>query len=461
MFQAHAIREAIRGRSRSLSRRALGNASLAIIDQAAVGGATFLVTLLVGRMCGPAELGVYSLGMTIAWLVLAAQESLITTPYTVYGNRLGGETRRTYAGNVLLHFVVLHLLGATLLAGAAAVFQGGFGPHGMARVTWVLIGVVPLWLLRELGRRFAFADLDVKAALYSSGTCAVVQIVVVSMLAITGKLTAVTAFCAIGLGGGIAGFGWLVANRHAFQPQTNRTVDAFRTNWKLGKWFLPSQLVAMLAGIFPQWATVVALDEAAVGVLAACFVMIRIANPLFSAVNNILTPYVARGFGSDGPVAVQRIVARATWFLVSGLILFGATLFLVGDVALGWLFGSEYTGQRWTITALAVGQCAAVAGIPVGRGLQVFERPDVNFKTQLVSFSVTVLLTISLIGPFGILGAAWGFAAGAMTDTLLLVLAYRAVLRERLRLAKDAGRSTEHLSLEATSSPATCLENFG
>src|SRR5262245_20727373 len=74
--------------------------ALALIDQALVSGSRFATTLVVGRFCGPAELGEYSLAFSLHVLAGCVQEALLTTPYAVVSKRLRPRSRATYAGAI-------------------------------------------------------------------------------------------------------------------------------------------------------------------------------------------------------------------------------------------------------------------------------------------------------------------------------------------------------------------------
>src|SRR5438105_2895107 len=80
--QARALRWGERGGRKvrlwaSLRATASGKGVLAVADQAVVSGTSFLTTVLIGRWCGPGELGIYSLGVTLLVSWVCVQESLI------------------------------------------------------------------------------------------------------------------------------------------------------------------------------------------------------------------------------------------------------------------------------------------------------------------------------------------------------------------------------------------------
>ncbi len=126
---------ALLGRARArlalVPRTAVLGGSLALVDQAIVSLVSFVSMAIIGRICGASELGIYALALSMVFLVVAVQDSLVSVPYTVFGNRLRERARRQYAGSVLVHFgfltattlIGLALLG-TLLAEAQTVASG-------------------------------------------------------------------------------------------------------------------------------------------------------------------------------------------------------------------------------------------------------------------------------------------------------------------------------------------------
>src|SRR5690348_3396610 len=56
---------------------------MALVDQVLVSGTRFFATILVGRYCGPHELGTYSLAFSVLVLAGCFQEAIVTTPYAV------------------------------------------------------------------------------------------------------------------------------------------------------------------------------------------------------------------------------------------------------------------------------------------------------------------------------------------------------------------------------------------
>src|SRR4051794_27656768 len=94
---------------------------MALVDQALVSGTRFLATIIVGRCCGPRELGTYSLAFSLLVLGGCFQEAIVTTPYAVLGQRLRRRSRSMYAGAIArMHFSAA-VGGAILLVALAVI----------------------------------------------------------------------------------------------------------------------------------------------------------------------------------------------------------------------------------------------------------------------------------------------------------------------------------------------------
>src|SRR5437764_1423163 len=102
----YGLRPARPGPISAAGKRLLGAGTLlvvlAMVDQGVVSAARFGTNVVIGRVCGKEELGLYALGFSVLLLVVCAQEALVTTPYTVFGNRLAGTRRAARAGSALL-----------------------------------------------------------------------------------------------------------------------------------------------------------------------------------------------------------------------------------------------------------------------------------------------------------------------------------------------------------------------
>lgn len=397
---------------------------LALIDQAVVSGTNFLTTVMVGRMCGLDELGIYSLGFGIVVLITNVQESLISVPYTIYGNRLQPESRAEYAGSILVHYGMLSALAMLCLVLFSVVLTKGVGPAGLAPVIWLLAGIIPFTLLREFGRRFAFAHLHMATALLLDIAVAMMQIGGLVWLAANGDLTSVTTYAVVGLACAAAGLPWLVLARAKIVLRWEQVTRELRRSLSFGKWVFASQITGTVHAYLLYWLLALLLDTTTTGAFAACWTVVMIANPFLLGISNVLSARAARAFAEGGRAEVRRVIYKTTLVLGSAMAAFCWLVFLFGGEMMRLLYGREYAGYEHTISVLAIAMLVSALLIAVDHGLKVMERPNMNFKASLMGLGVTLMAAPYLVVQWNVLGAACGFLVGALVALAVRWMAF-------------------------------------
>ena len=162
-----------------------------------VSGSRFLTTIFIGRLCGSEELGVYALMFALYLIFSCLQEALMTTPYTVFGNRLQGTKRQAFAGSVLLHTFILGLASAVIVSVGTLAIWYRWGPTQMTPAAFALAIVLPFMLLWEFGRKFAIAHLNLGHALVMDVATASLQVSGIAWLVWQAELSAAGGFFAL------------------------------------------------------------------------------------------------------------------------------------------------------------------------------------------------------------------------------------------------------------------------
>jgi O-antigen/teichoic acid export membrane protein len=414
---------------------------LALFDCLVVGGTNLLTVLLLGRISGPDDLGVFALVMTVFYLLLAVQEPLITTPYTIYGVRLRQRRRRQYAGAAFAQCMAWSACVSTILALTAAVIYFSGESTSLASVVAVFAIVTPFWLLREFGRRYLFANMHVAKVVAMSVVGCTIQIAILCALAYRGQLSAASALAAVGVGSGVAGLGWFWLSRPAFQFNHSRWLHFAVKNWVLGRWVFASHSMAVVAAYAMPWLVLVWLGPAATGVFAACDSILRFANPIIVSLSNILTPKAAIGLTTGGKEQLRRIVWKATAILGVFLLGFCVMLVIAGRWLLDLSFGENY-GIYWpTLVVLGVNQLVAKLAIGPSRALMVVERANANLYAEAAGFLTSLAAAIVLIPVYGVLGAAIAQFVGGVALTSITFGAYRtAMLDDEIGAFLSIGR---------------------
>jgi O-antigen/teichoic acid export membrane protein len=416
--------------------------TLALADQAVVSGSNFLTTVLIGRWCGAEELGVYSLGFSLLVSWACVQESLIALPYTIYRHRSPEGTEAEFAGSVLVHQGMLSLLSLLVLAAAAGLASAGTVP-GLAAVLWTLAGMIPFALLREFGRRFAFARLRMAQALLLDAAVAAVQLTGLVWLATVGALSATTGYAVIGVACAVPGAVWLYRGRGSFVVRWGKVRPAMRQSWALGRWLFVWQVTLSVQAYYVHWLVSWLVGTTATGVYAACMTVPLFANPLILGIANSLAPGAAEALNRGGFAELRRVVFQTTLLVGTAMVPFCVVVALSGEQLMDLLYdGAQYEGQGQTVTVLTLSMLMIALGMPPSNGLMAAERPDVVCKVSLIVLGVSLVLVPGLVVWWGLAGAAYGFLAGNVAGSvwrwvLFLVLVPRSGAKPDLLLEDE------------------------
>lgn len=403
--------------------------AISLVDQAVVSGTSFLTTVIVGRTCGADGLGMYALAFTVVVLISCGQESLISTPYAVYRARVEPHARAAYAGSVLLHFGLLAAIASLGFAAAAAAMQW-LPEHGeAATMLWVLAGVMPLILLRELVRRLGFAHLGFAAVLAADATVAAVQLSGLALLAAADALSPATAYASMGLSCALAAAVWLALSRIPFTLRLDVVVDHLRRNLRLGRWIFAAMMALMLQLSSVQWLVAALLGISETGVFVACMSVVMLVNPFVQGVSNVLVPKTALAYADGGNRALRRVVWRATELVGLAMAGFCGVVVVAGEPLLTLLYGREYVGHRDLLILLAVALTIRSLSMPSYNGLQAADRADYTFFANLLGLVVTTCLALGLATPWGVAGAGWALLAGEAVAAGARWTAFRHVMR--------------------------------
>ena len=420
---------------------------LALFDQLIAGGANFVTILMLGRLAGAYDLGVFALVMTVYQLILAIQELLITVPYTIFGARLRGVRHLQYSGFALCQSTAWAVAVGTLLAIVAASL---FLVRGDEMLTWVVAAfalVAPLWLLREFGRRYLFAHMQVGRVVAMSVAASTTQIIALGFFAYTGSLSAGTALCAIGFGSGLAAFGWLWLSRRAFHLNYVRSHYFLQKSWVLGRWVLASEATAVLASSVIPWFIVFLLGPAAAGIFAACDSILRFANPVIIAIRNVVTSKVSIDYSNGGRSAIRPTIWKAGAFLILFQSAFFILLAVAGEPILRRLFGEAYAAYWPVLVVLGLNQLVVRISLAPGRALLVVNRVSIFLWAEVTGFVISLVAATILTPRYGVLGGALALVAGNLLLVAWIVGAYFVVMRndkggEPLLLLRSSASAT-------------------
>jgi len=396
---------------------------LALVDQALVSGTNFATAIMVGRYSSESQLGDYQNAFSALVMLGVLQASTVLVPYTVYSSRMHGSERRYYSGSVFVHHALLSILAAAMLASLAAVIR--LSHLGLGNTLYCLAAITPLVLLREFSRRFEFASMNFRSAIFVDGGVGLIQILILLFFGLQGQLSAAMAVGICGAANGLVGVVWLVRNYGEFRFQGKMIAAHFWKNFSFAKWGAAGHLTGTLRQASMPWIITSTLGSHATGIYAACLTVNLLANPMILGIGNILTPLTARSYASGGHAKLRRVVFQVFALLAVGLGLFVLSVFFWGESVVALAYNRpEYAGQGLTIATLALAITATALGHPFSEGLRSLERPEVYFFSALTGVAIGAPCSFFLAWRFGVAGASAGFLIGNAVATTFLIACF-------------------------------------
>jgi O-antigen/teichoic acid export membrane protein len=404
---------------------------LAVVDQATVSGTSFVTTVIVGRACGPEELGVYTLGWTLLPLMLGVQWSVITMPYTFLCNTLTGTDRAAYNGSVIVHN---GLLTVALMLGLGATAVGLCTTTGQSHLSflfWALMGAAPFLLLREFGRRFEMAHMKIGTATLLDGTVAGVQILLLLWLAKRDQLTGPSAFLVMGLACAIGGLLFLFLTRGRYAFSRDATARWLRTNLSYGKWVFGARVTTHLRVAFIPWMISLTLDDSVTGAFAACFNIAFLIAPLVLAISNVAAPSASLSYSQHGLPGLRKFVSRTTLFAGTSTFILCMFIVLFGEHLVLYVYGRGFPPHHAAVIMLSLALVAQALQIGPTNGLFAIQRPDLNFIGNLLGLFATIVAATQWIDAWAVFGAAAALTAGVAVETAIKIALFWWAIRGR------------------------------
>jgi O-antigen/teichoic acid export membrane protein len=217
---------------------------------------------------------------------------------------------------------------------------------------------------------------------------------------------------------------WWVQPTRATRDEIKPVAKEF---WVLGKWILASNLTLLLTNLSVQWCLALFQDLTHVAKLTALVNLIKLTNPMLSAMSGLIVPAVAREGNARAGLryAVLGLSILAPYFLV---------LFIAPDFSVGLFYGkgSQYIGYGMELR-VAVATCVAgyISAMMLAM-LMGLGRSKSNFYAQVVNSIASVGIALPAAIFWGWTGALLGgMIALFVTAIMALILLLKALPHHR------------------------------
>ena len=393
----------------------------ALFDQSLVSLTNFATALLIGRVCGKPELGVYALAWTLLSMVTEISGALITTPYTVLSPQLSRFRRSRYLGSIFVQQVALAIMFAlVIVAGALLGTWCGWVSHSLTNVFTTTAGAVVFVGVKEFVRRVSFADLRIGSAFFLDAMACAVQVVGILLLFQLGALSASGTFVVLGISSALAAGVWLWLHRRTFRFESLLYKQDLRRNWRFAKWVLVSGMLSAIARYLYPWMLAAFHGTSVTGAWAACAAIVAMCNPAVLGLSNYALPRISNVYAKSGSAAMRRSVHCFSFLFVLLLLPVVLTLGAFGERIVIRVYGVTYAGSATVLFLLGLNMLINTLTNPYSQGL--FNLDSAKADTLINVLWLALLFTV---GIFAVRSYAADGAAVALLASSTITAAVR------------------------------------
>jgi O-antigen/teichoic acid export membrane protein len=247
----------------------------------------------------------------------------------------------------------------------------------------------------------------------------VIQLGGLAVCAWFGVFTIPTVFCVIGGSCLLASLGWFLVKKERFEVSRQAAVRDWKDNWSFARWALACQLVGCSAPYVMPWFVASIEGTAATGLLAASTSLVGLANMFVMGVANFLSPRAAKAYAEGGVRGLKPVMVTTSLMFAGALGLFSVLMCILGGPVAVRVYGEAYASAGPVMAVLAFGLLASGLSVTAGNGLWAIDRPSANFRADFCALVATIVFSVLLIGPYGVMGAALATTLGTAVDAII------------------------------------------
>lgn len=415
-------------------RGALPGSTLSYADQALSSVSNFAAGLLIARAVGAAGYGSFAVALSVYVFALGVQRALVVEPMVLRIGSVGShdaEPDRTvrYADAGLRRSRRLSAAAGGLSAALAAVAGPVLGWETDVRFALCLGVAVWLLLAQDYWRWRHLSMRRPGAALAGDAVFAVVELSLLSVLALSDDLTVASGLAAIALGAGAAaGYEEVRRRRTPLGEAAGRgrsTAAGTAASWLVAEFvlvWLSMQVTILMSSAL--------LGTREAGVLRAATDLLGPHRTLALACVAVLLPRAARLAVQPGGLLHDEVRRTEGVLLALG----GAYALAVGvtaDRLVLLLYGDDFGGTGWVVRLTAVSYVLASLGLPAGVGLKAAGQLRALLAARAGGAVAHVTAAATATPVWGLRGAVGASVVGGLAGGALPWWAFRRSVSSR------------------------------
>jgi O-antigen/teichoic acid export membrane protein len=398
-------------------------------DQGAVALGSLIPIMILGRFSGSAELGIFSLSVSVVLFFTLAQDALILSSYPVLRAQFPSLSK-IYTFYVLLYATVPQCV---LLLVYLPLGYWCVNKHENGSVCSVigLIPYLPPIILRHFLRQLSLSRNNLLSIFLLDFALLLLQSAALLLLAEFGTVNAQKVCSVLAATSIFFVVVWLSHYGNEIKVQFSELTRHLAQCTAFGWWALASVLSGTLPNYVIPWLLVVLYGPEETAVFAAASTVVGLINHAFLGLTKGLAVRTASAYQRGGIHDLDQSVKQACRIVFPALAAIIVAIFLVAQPLSELILPGREAHVANIVRLLSIATLIGGLHIITGTGLWAMGRPQMTFLGDLIRGMVGIALG-ALIGMyFGAMGCAVALMLGNAAGSLILITKYRALLTSR------------------------------
>jgi O-antigen/teichoic acid export membrane protein len=379
----------------------------ALSDQALVSGMNFLTNVLLARLLGLQEFGIF----TLAWMTVlfcnSLQMALVIAPMMSIGPKQTDEEAPVYFSVTLIQQLIMASVSFVLLLIGVWASQFFFPHWGISTLAFPLAFVCFSFQIQEYLRRYFFTRSKAYLAFMNDAVSYAGQVVLLLWLYFHHSGNISKALYIIGGTSLIAVLFGLIKLDKLQWPGSNWRPIVSR-NWKFSKWLAACALMQWSSGNFFIVAATWVWGASAAGIFRVAQSLIAVTHVWFQGLENVLPATAARLYHFEGRKSMLHYLRGVGTFWGGVTALFAVVISVAPNFWLHKLYGPGYGNYGYILRWYAVLYLVMFGNIVLRAGLRAVERTRPIFWSYIVTTTISLLTAVPLARHWGLNGSMFG-----------------------------------------------------
>lgn len=424
---------------------------LVIADQAILSGTTFATSVVVARLCTPAQFGLYVLGVAALLALRELQSGLVTGPMAVLGSMEDDARFSRYVSPLILLQMMVSVGAAVAAVSVSFIVRATSPGSPLPPILGVLAVTLTFVQAQEFCRRILLVRFRLIRFLINDGVFCVSQLAALGFAVWLkrhgghARFSASDVFLCQAGAGAVALLVGALQVRHFIAWSRLFRGEPLLMNWRFGRWNLLSSLCALAYQQTVYFVLAALAGPAAVAQLEAPRLIVAPFFVLIMGWSNIVGPFAARRFTVEGLASTRRYLNRVTRTLILMVTVAIVPIAMFSGRIVPLFLGRSYAAGGailwvWSATVIMM---AASSGY--GAIFYAGRRPEQGTLSRVVAASLGLPIICLLTFLWKVEGAA--LARLASEGTLCMTAIW---FGRRLRTTDNSHWESMDLELELT-----------